>query len=423
MSNNISSGQDDPTFANSGRDDPTFADPASRTQGRDSREISDLLLQADSSQSPVLSVIMPTLNEKKGVFICIQKIKQAILELGVPTEIIVSDSSTDQTPEIARTEGAIVVEPDEMGYGYAYRYALERARGEYIAIGDADVTYDFESIPELLAPVKDGRADIVLGTRLQGTIENGAMPPLHEYVGNPFLTWFLNVFYDADVSDAHSGFRVFTRDALDRLDLSSDGMEFASEMLMKASVNDLRIEEVPIVYHERKGDATLHSFRDGWRHVRFMLVNTPGHIFSLPGTVLGLVGLLSLGLSVSGVQFGQYSPGVLTTVAAGLVLITGFQFQCLAVFSATADTGIRAPSDQLTQWAKEHVRLEHGMSFGLGISALGLAYLSWVLLVWVTAGYTALPPLKMTIVAFTAVVLGMQIMSSSFFLSALGSTR
>ena len=405
-----------------GQDDPVPADSASGAQQGDGPDVSDLLLQAGSSRSPVLSVVMPTLNEERGVFICIQKIKRAIVELGIPTEIIVSDSSTDRTPEIARHQGAIVVEPNEMGYGYAYRYAFEQARGEYIAIGDADVTYDFESLPELLGPVMDGTADMVLGTRLDGTIESGAMPPLHKYVGNPFLTWFLNVFYDTDVSDAHSGFRVLTRDALDRLDLSSDGMEFASEMLMKASITDLRIEEVPIVYHERKGDATLHSFRDGWRHVRFMLVNTPGHIFSIPGTVLAFVGLLPLALSVSGIQFGEYSPGVLTTIAGGLALITGFQFLCLSVFSATANTGIRAPSDRITQWTKEHVRLEHGMSLGVAISTLGLGYLGWVLYTWATAGYAAIPSLKTIVIAFVSVVLGMQIMSSSFFLSALGDT-
>jgi hypothetical protein len=366
---------------------------------------------------------MPTLNEEEGVSTCIEQIKRAIAELGVPTEIIISDSSDDRTPDIARREGAIVVEPDEMGYGYAYRYAFERARGEYIAMGDADVTYDFESLPKLLRPITDGNADIVLGSRLNGTIERGAMPLLHKYVGNPLLTWFLNAFYDADVSDAHSGFRVFTRDALNRLDLSSDGMEFASEMLMKASTNGLTIEEVPIVYHRRKGDATLHSFRDGWRHVRFMLVNAPRHIFSLPGTALVLVGLLSLILSLSSVGFGPYSPGVLTTIASGLTLITGFQFWCLAVFSATANTGIRTPSDKLTQLVKDHVRLEHGMSLGVGLSALGLAYLCSVLFVWATAGYTVLPPLKATVVAFVSVVLGMQIMSSSFFLSALGSSQ
>ena len=403
-------------------DDPARGDLAPET-GEVDADISDLLLQADSSQAPVLSVVMPTLDEEKGVFVCIQKIKRAIVELGIPTEIIVSDSSTDRTPEIARREGAIVVEPNEMGYGYAYRYAFERARGEYIAMGDADVTYDFESLPELLEPVTSGRADIVLGSRLDGTIEEGAMPSLHEYVGNPLLTWVLNAFYDADISDAHSGFRVFTRDALDRLDLSSDGMEFASEMLMEASTNGLRIEEVPIVYHEREGDATLHSFRDGWRHVRFMLVNTPGHVFSLPGAGLAVVGTLLLVASLGGVGIGQYSPGILTTVAGGLALTTGVQFWCLGVFSATADTSIRPPSGQLVRWAKEHVQLEHGMSLGAGISALGVAYLGVALFVWMTGWNAALPPVKTTVVAFVSVVLGMQVVSSSFFLSALKGTR
>jgi hypothetical protein len=397
--------------------------PSVVPEAEEAPDVSDLLLGADSSQAPVLSVVMPTLDEEEGVFICIEKAKRAIAELGVPAEIIVSDSSTDRTPEIAEREGAIVVEPDGMGYGYAYRYAFERARGEYIAMGDADVTYDFEALPELLRPVRDGEADIVLGSRLDGTIEDGAMPALHEYVGNPLLTRFLNVFYDADVSDAHSGFRVFSREALDRMDLSSDGMEFASEMLMKASVEGLRIEEVPIVYHERRGDATLHSFRDGWRHVRFMLVNAPKYIFSLPGTALTLVGLLSLALSVSGVAVGPYSPGVPTALGGGLALVTGFQLWCFAVFSAIADTGVRTPTDSVTRWAKAHVRLEHGVGVGVAMSALGAAYLGYVLFGGAGVGYAALLSAETTILALTALVLGMQVVTSSFFLSALGDAR
>lgn len=242
--------------------------------------ISNLLLPADSEQSPVLSIVMPTLNEEEGIFICIEKIKSAIIELDITAEIIISDSSTDRTPAIAKELDAIVVNPDRMGYGYAYRYAFEQARGEYIVIGDADVTYDFESIPSLLEPARNGDADLVIGSRLNGTIEPGAMPLLHEHVGNPLLTWMLNSLYRTDISDAHSGFRVLTRDALDQLDLSSDGMEFASEMLMQAARENLRVEEVPIVYHERRGDATLHSLRDGWRHVKYMIVNAPEYYFS-----------------------------------------------------------------------------------------------------------------------------------------------
>ena len=206
----------------------------------------DLLLPEQSDLEPVLSIVMPTLNEEEGVVECINRIKNAVKELGITAEIIISDSSTDRTPELAAANGAIVVEPDEPGYGYAYRYAFERARGDYIAIGDADTTYDFEELPKLFEKVSRGDADMVMGSRLEGEIKDGAMPPLHQYVGNPLLTRFLNAFYDAGVSDAHSGMRVFSQRALAELDLDTTGMEFASEMIMDAGARDLTIEEVPI---------------------------------------------------------------------------------------------------------------------------------------------------------------------------------
>jgi len=386
----------------------------------DEADDSDLILQADSAQSPVLSVIMPTLNEEEGVVICIEKIKRAVAELGLTAEIIISDSSDDRTPAIARELGAIVVEPDKMGYGYAYRYAFEQARGEYIVIGDADVTYDFEALPDLLEPAREGDADMVLGSRLDGTIKSGAMPPLHEYVGNPLLTWFLNLLYGADVSDAHSGFRVITRDALDRLELTSDGMEFASEMLMQAATAGLRIDEVPIVYHERKGDATLDSFRDGWRHVKFMTVNAPGYIFSRLGTAFIAVGLVLLAVSASNLQLGSVSPGALTTVGASLALIVGVQCWSLAEFSANTEAGIRLPSDLPTRSLREKVRLAYDMRTGVALCGLGLAYLGYQVAVWATSGSTSIPSVETTVIVLTTVVLGMQILSSSFLLNALG---
>ncbi|MDS0284664.1 glycosyltransferase family 2 protein [Haloarcula onubensis] len=389
---------------------------------QDADDASDLLLGPDSDQSPVLSVVMPTLNEEEGVVVCIGKIKRAISELGITAEIIISDSSDDRTPAIARELGAIVVEPDRMGYGYAYRYAFARARGDYIAIGDADVTYDFESLPKILEPVREGDADIVLGSRLDGTIKSGAMPALHQYVGNPLLTRVLNVLYDADISDAHSGFRVLSRDALDTLDLTSDGMEFASEMLMEASTKGLRIEEVPIVYHERKGDATLHSFRDGWRHVRFMVGNAPGYVFFRLGTVFTVVGLVLPALSVADLQIGPFSPGLVTTVGAGLAAITGIQFWALAEFSTNTKTGSSVPSDPLTRLVRTNVRRRHGKRVGVGLCALGLAYLGYRATLWATTGYTAIPSVQTTVVALTTLVLGLQLVSSSFLLDALGET-
>ncbi|MFC4549720.1 glycosyltransferase family 2 protein [Halorussus sp. GCM10023401] len=220
--------------------------------------------------SPTLSVVLPTRNEENGIAECLDRIRRAGEVIEMDLEVIVSDSSTDRTPDVAREYGATVVKPPANGYGNAYKYAFEHARGDYIVIGDADTTYDFEDLPKLLLPLILDEADLVLGSRFAGDIKPGAMPALHRYVGNPLLTAILNMLFDAGVTDAHSGFRAIRRDALDRLDLRSGGMEFASEMIMEAAAKGLRIEEVPIVYHEREGDATLHSFRDGWRHLKFM---------------------------------------------------------------------------------------------------------------------------------------------------------
>jgi glycosyltransferase involved in cell wall biosynthesis len=231
----------------------------------------ELLLPRSSEKRPVLSVVMPTLNEEAAIQECILQIKNAIATLGVSGEILISDCSTDRTPEFAREMGAIVVTPDERGYGYAYRYAFESVRGEYVAIGDADTTYNFEELPKLFRRLERADADLVIGDRLDGEIKTGAMPPLHRYIGNPLLTALFNISHDANVDDAHSGFRIIRREALDGLELTADGMEFASEMLIQAEQNGLTIEEVPITYHQRKGETTLESFRDGWRHMKLIM--------------------------------------------------------------------------------------------------------------------------------------------------------
>jgi len=388
---------------------------------------SELLLSAGSDQQPTLSVVMPTLNEEEGIAECVDRIKTAVAELGVSTEIIISDSSTDRTPEIAREMGAIVVEPDKPGYGYAYRYAFERARGEYVAMGDADTTYDFEELPKLVHQLLTTDSDLVLGSRLDGKIKSGAMPTLHQYVGNPLLTKFLNVFYKAGVSDAHSGFRVFTADALETLNLQSDGMEFASEMIMEASVKGLAIEEVPITYHEREGDATLDSFRDGWRHVKFMLTNAPGYLFSLPGLVLATVGTVLMSLAFFSVQLPGVGgeavrPGIRSMVAGGLLTIVGHQATGLGIFSTLASDPVRRPEDPATNWIINHMSLERGAFVGLGLFAGGGAYAVSLLYRWVAGGYEVLPALTHDVLAFVLIILGLQTIFSSFFIYMIGDT-
>jgi glycosyltransferase involved in cell wall biosynthesis len=377
------------------------------------------LVGPESNVSPVLSVVMPALNEEEGIGECIDGIERAVAELGVPTEILVSDSSTDRTPEIARERGAIVVEPAQPGYGYAYRHAFERVRGEYVAMGDADTTYNFEEIPRLLRVLRSENADMVMGNRLGGTIEPGAMPLLHQYVGNPLLTRFLNVFYGADVSDAHSGFRVFRREMVSELALRTDGMEFASEMVMEASARDFDIEEVPITYAERKGEETLDSFHDGWRHVKFMLLNAPGYVFSAPGALFVLLGAVTIAVSLFGVRFAGIYFGTQTIIAGSLLAIVGYQIVSLAVFSSLAADPIRSPADPMTDWIIKHLDLEHGLLAGWLFFVAGAAYVAGMIYRWVASGYTALPFLNLNIVAFTMIVIGVQTVFSASFLGML----
>jgi len=379
-----------------------------------------VLVPRDSEVTPTISVVMPTLDEEGGIGECIERIKHALSELGVRGEIIVSDSSADRTPEIAAEMGAFVVHPDEPGYGYAYQHAFQHVRGEYVVIGDADTTYDFEELPKLFRLVSEEGADMAMGSRLEGEIKPGAMPALHQYVGNPSLTWFLNLFYDAGVSDAHSGFRVIRTDALRELELETDGMEFASEMIMEAGARDLEIAEAPITYHEREGEATLDSFQDGWRHVKFMLLNAPGYLFSVPGAVMSMVGLLIMGVAFSGVEVGGLSIGIHSMIAGSLLTLVGVQVASLGVFATVASDPIRRPDDPVTEWLIDRVRLEHGATAGLLVFGAGAAYTTFLFGGWVSSGFNQLPLVMADIAAFTLIVLGLQLVFGSFFLSSIG---
>ena len=379
----------------------------------------ELLVTADSEEIPVLSVVMPTLNEEDGIAECIERIKNALEELQVYGEIIVSDDSTDRTPEIAAEMGARVVHPDGKGYGYAYLYAFDKVRGQIMAMGDADTTYDFEELPKLFRLVESGEADMAMGSRLGGEIKSGAMPPLHQYIGNPFLTRFLNFFYGAGVSDAHSGMRVFTRDAYERMDLKTTGMEFASEMIMEAGARDLTIEELPITYHPREGEATLDSFHDGWRHVRFMLVNAPGYLFSGPGLILAATGLIVMLLALTNTSLGGLNLGVNSMVAGSLFTLVGSQVSCFGAFATLAGEPIREANDPISRMLQGTVRLEHGATAGLVLFVIGASYLAYVLVEWAAVGYSAVPFTKFNVAALTLVVLGVQLVFTSFFLSVI----
>lgn len=381
-------------------------------------EADDVLLPADSEATPAISLVMPTLNEEQGIAECIERAKNAFRELGVQAEIIVSDDSTDRTPEIAEEMGAIVVNPDGKGYGYAYQYGFDHTRGDIIAIGDADTTYDFEELPKLYDLVANGDADMAMGSRLEGEIKPGAMPPLHQHIGNPLLTKFLNVFYGAGVSDAHSGMRVFSKEAWDTMECESTGMEFASEMIMEAGAKDLVIEELPITYHEREGEATLESFKDGWRHVRFMLVNAPGYLFSVPGFMLALFGMLVLaGGATSGIPGTGVTLGPNSMIAGSLFTIVGYQVVSMGVFATLTGSTVKKANDPITTAVVDHLSLERGATLGLVAFGAGMGYAGYLVWSWVTTGFASIPVTAASLLAFTGIVVGLQTVFSAFFMS------
>lgn len=389
---------------------------ASIREGKSENHPADeLLVSQYGNESPIISIVMPTMNEEEGIDECITRAKNALNEIGATGEIIISDASTDKTPKIAESRGAIVLKPDKPGYGYAYRYAFDRARGDYLVMGDADTTYDFEELPKLLNLVAHGDADIAMSSRLNGEIKNGAMPPLHQHIGNPLLTAFLNTFYKTGVSDAHSGFRVFSHEALETLDLRTDGMEFASEMIMDAGAKGLTIQEQPITYHEREGEAKLESFRDGWRHVKFMLEKAPGYLFSLPGLLLGALGALIMGFGYFNMQLMGQRIGVHSLVAGSLLALVGYQVGSFGFLSDLASDPIRRPNGIITHWLHEHFTLERGVALGLSMFSLGFAGALYLVYQWGASGFTVLPSIPADIIAFTHIVLGIQTMFGSFF--------
>lgn len=377
------------------------------------------LLPPTSTINPEISFVMPTMNEEQGIGDCIDRAIRAVQQLNMTAEIIVSDCSTDRTPEIAASKGAHVVSPDELGYGAAYQYGFKHARGDYIVMGDADMTYDFEELPKLMKPLLDGNADIVMGSRFAGEIRPGAMPKLHKYVGNPVLTAFLNLFYDAGVSDAHSGFRVLTRDALENVDVRSQGMEFASEMVMVAGAQDLRIEEVPITYHERVGEAKLESFRDGWRHMKFMLTNCPTYLFTAPGIGFGLLGVMLMAMSVLDLQVGAATFGLTTLFLGSLLTIMGYQITMIGFSTSMGANPIRKPRGPLARWVEEGFTIRHATLLALGVVILVGGYSIYVPVDWL-GGSVSTTQLPSLLVMMTMIVIAIETILFAFHFSALG---
>jgi glycosyltransferase involved in cell wall biosynthesis len=369
-----------------------------------------------SSESPVeVSVILPTLDEEQTIGVCIRKIQKIFDENCIYGEILIADSSKDRTPEIANELGARVITPKTIGYGYAYLSAFPRARGRYIILGDADNTYDFSEIPKLIAPFEVG-ADFVIGSRFKGSIHSGSMTALHRYIGNPLLTWMINVIFGTHFSDTHSGFRAITREALDRLNLKTGGMEFASEMLVMASKENLKIVEVPIDYYPRATPSKLHSFADGWRHIRFVLLMKPLPFVAVPGYLFFIIGLLlmvffSVRGDVESSHLHTFIMGAILVIGGIQVILTGFLMKAYSVIHGyESKAGIIVILMQYNN-------LEKFLVLGACLFIAGVLTGLNIIIQWVTVGFGFLSEISTAIISLVLIVSGIQIFLFAVFQS------
>jgi glycosyltransferase involved in cell wall biosynthesis len=376
----------------------------------------------DGGPNPLVSVVIPCLNEAENIHLCVTTALEVLERSGLPGEVIVADNASDDgSGEIAAAAGARVVLEPRRGYGSAYLAGFAAARGEYIVMADADLTYDFNEIPRFVAELEGG-AELVMGDRMNN-IQPGAMPWLHRYVGNPILTGLLNLFFRTGVNDAHCGMRALRRDVLPRLDLRTTGMEFASEMVIRASKEKLQISEFPIEYHPRGGESKLSSFRDGWRHLRFLLVHSPNYLFIVPGTVLAGLGTLIVILVYSGVNFFGRAWGLHTLIGGTLMMIVGTQVLALGLCAHAYGTYYMNEKDPWFDRMRARLRLEHGLLLGGAFILVGVILGGVVVITWISRGFGSLSEEQTAVVAGALVVVGIQIFFSSFLLSILGLRR
>lgn len=374
------------------------------------------------SNSTVVSVVIPCLNEEENIERCVLSALAALASGELEGEVIVVDNdSEDRSAELAEQAGARVISEPRRGYGSAYLAGFAAARGDYIVMADADLTYDFNEIPHFVAELNAG-AELVMGDRMDN-IQPGAMSWLHRYVGNPILTGLLNLFFRTGVKDAHCGMRALRRDVLDRLDLRTTGMEFASEMVIRASKENLKIAEFPIEYHPRGGESKLSSFSDGWRHLRFLLVHSPTYLFVVPGMLMAGLGTLIIVLVGSGLDLLGRAWGIHALIGGALLMIVGTQVLALGLCAHAYGTYFMAERDPWFDRARARFRLEHGLLLGGLFMLVGAAMGAVILATWISHGFGSLADERLAVIAASLVIVGIQIFFSSFLLSILGLRR
>lgn len=375
-----------------------------------------------------LSIVMPCLNEAETLETCISKAKGFLQKSGMRGEIIIADNgSTDGSLRLAEKAKVSIVRVAQKGYGSALLGGIEAARGEFVIIGDADDSYDFSDLGGFVEALESG-CDLVMGNRFKGGIRPGAMPFLHRYLGNPVLSWLARLFFKSDIGDFHCGLRGLRRDAILALNLQTTGMEFASEMIVKATMRGLKIKEVPTILYPdgRTRPPHLRTWSDGWRHLRFLLLYSPRWLFFYPGLALTVLGILISAFLLPGPRaIGNVTLDINTLMYASLLTIVGVQAVLFSLF--TTVFGVNAgllPRDPLTEQFVQRIGLEKGILLSLGMILLGFASSVGALIYWSQNQFGEIDPtfsMRLVIPGAVLFTLGFQALFASFFLSILNT--
>jgi glycosyltransferase involved in cell wall biosynthesis len=375
-----------------------------------------------------VSVVIPCLNEANSIGYCVEKAVSAFQAAGLSGEVVVADNgSTDGSIELAEKLGARVVHAQQKGYGAALQAGIRASHGAFIVMGDADDSYDFTEVPRFVGAWRKG-FDVVMGNRFWGEIKPGAMPWHHKYIGNPVLSATLNVLFHANIGDSHCGMRGFTRAIFDKMDLRSTGMEFASEFVIKAAQLGANMTEIPItLWKDKRGRPPhLRSFRDGWRHLRFMLLYAPNWLFLLPGALLGAVGLSIVFWLLPGPRrvSARVVLDVHTMIFGVIATLLGAQIISIGAFAKVFSYAERFDRGTVSlKRVLKRVTLETGLLVGGALALTGFAGCAWITWEWAASGFGPLQQVRWVLFWSMWLFLGIQIVFSSFFLSMLGISR
>jgi glycosyltransferase involved in cell wall biosynthesis len=369
-----------------------------------------------------VSVVIPCLNEAGSIETCVRESREALDRGGYRGEVIVVDNgSVDGSGALAAGAGARVINEPERGYGNAYLAGLGEAQGKYIVMLDADMTYDAGEIPRFVEELRAG-GQLVIGDRM-AQIHPGAMPWLHRRVGNPILTGLLNRLFGVNVRDAHCGMRAVRRDVLPRLELRTSGMELASEMVIRAAKLNLEIRQFPIEYHPREGESKLSTWRDGWRHLRFLLIHSPTHLFLIPGTVMAGLGAVIIGGVLANVSIFGRQWDIHAEIGGSLLLILGVQVVALGLCAMAYGVYFMGEKDAWFDRMRARFKLEHGLLIGGIIGIAGLIFGGILVGNWIDRGFGSLAEQQLAVLVATLITVGAEIFFTSFLLSILGLRR